>query len=87
MRRFCNSAFCLVCSSVRFLLCSLGMAALPSGALVLARGFGVHNESLADKFLTINAVEKHHSILGNYILLRRQVSLRRHVGSASRPGA
>ena len=63
------------------------MAALPSGALVLARGVGVHNESLADKFLTINAVEKHHSILGNYILLRRQVSLRRHVGSASRPGA
>ena len=65
----------------------MGMAALPSGALVLARGFGVHNESLADKFLTISAVEKHHSILGNYILLRRQVSLRRHVGSASRPGA
>ena len=65
----------------------MGMAALPSGALVLARGFGVHNESLADKFLTINAVEKHHNILGNYILLRRQVSLRRHVGSASRPGA
>ena len=74
-------------SAVRFLLCSLGMAALPSGALVLARGVGAHNESLADKFLTINAVEKHHNILGNYILLRRQVSLRRHVGSASRPGA
>ena len=38
-------------SAVRFLLCSLGMAALPSGALVLARGFGVHNESLADFWL------------------------------------
>ena len=49
----------------------MGMAALPSGALVLARGVGVHNESLADKFLTISAVEKHHSILGNYILLWR----------------
>ena len=38
-------------SAVRFLLCSLGMAALPSGALVLARGVGVHNESLADFWL------------------------------------
>ena len=29
----------------------MGMAALPSGALVLARGVGVHNESLADFWL------------------------------------
>ena len=29
----------------------VGMAALPSGALVLARKFGVHNESLADFWL------------------------------------